>query len=412
MKNIYFMTDFLFHDFSNESTYHNWFFSLLKPIINSIGIISCYEFKDIINKNNDTFSRNTFFKISNIENPEFSYYLYDINKISESSWNYFFNFIDEDDFILGFELGKELREKLNYRNIKFINFWIHSFKLFYDITFMCNTNDLYIYNTLIKYQIHNHEFEFFGNFWKTYIKEKKLIYDNNIENNSILFIGQMPNDKSVQNGLKYLNITDYEDKLDALSLKYSKIYYQEHPSLSLLKNNITIDKINLFIKNKHYIEKLPKNTKTYSLLSSEKIAKVISISSSVIFEARYFGKDTEYLYRPLFIIDGEFGINTFISINASLWSQKFWADIFQVKGTFSEHSYLNYHKDYIRDIKNIYFGYDFLDREFSSKNNCSLLNIRMQKVETSIQNIFMEISKYKYKKNILKFKKGYVTTNS
>ena len=191
------------------------------------------------------------------------------------------------------------------------------------------------------------------------MKHNNLISDKNIKDNSCIFIGQTLQDKSVEKEGNFLNVTYFEEKLKELSEQYSKVYYVPHPHLGR-KRKVIYD----FIKKCPYIELL-ENCSTYGLLASDKVKKVVAISTSVLYEAQYFGKEIEYLYKPLFNIDASFEDHSYISIHEDYWNPKFWADILSpvcnVKENVKDVNYFKGQNNMIRNIRNTYWGYAQLD---------------------------------------------------
>lgn len=369
MKKIVFCHDFLFHDSSNVGTYHVWMFDLFKPLMEECGVKEFIELKYLKNKKGELFSRDMFFELSGIEHPDISYFSYDIEKINQTSLNYLKSFLNDDVFIFGVELGMDMRLILDKFKIPFINFWIHSFKLCDDILLMINTNKRKIYDVLQKYKVSENMLKFNANYWKIYMQENKMIKDQSLRYNSVLFIGQTPIDQSVEENGKYHNITDFKDRIAELSQEYKHIYYQEHPLIKSYsktsKGYQIISEINDYIEKTPYISKLKVNISTYALLASDKIEKVVALSSSVLYEAQFFGKKTEYLFRPLFDIDGKFGLNTFTSVFASYYSPKFWYDIlsteFQKLNQVTDVQYMTCGKNKLRELKQLYWGYKNFD---------------------------------------------------
>lgn len=369
MKKMVFCHDFLFHDASNKGTYHVWLFDLFKPLFEECGIMEFCEIKNLKNSQGKLFSRTHFFKLSGIENAENAYFSYDISKISKASIDYLKTFFNKDVFVFGVELGMDLRKILSEQNCTFLNLWIHSFKLFDDVLLMFNTNSKAIYENLEKYKVSYEKMRFNANYYKIYMRENKFINDSSLMYNSVLFIGQTPIDQSVRKDSKYYNITDFKQKMAELSKQYKHIYYQEHPLLksysSLSKGYEIIQKINKYIDSTPYISKINFDISTYALLASEKISKVVALSSSVLYEAQFFGKSTEYLLRPLFDIDTQFGLNTFISVYESCFNPTFWKDVlsseFTKLKTVPNEIYFSDTKNKLRDLKNLYWGYKNFD---------------------------------------------------
>ena len=371
INRIIFTIDFLTHSFYNNGTYHFWFVKLLSRLIYYSTNLEILELKDL------NFDRKEFFNRSSITDIKESYYLYDISKIKKESIDYLKQFVDSDCLIIGVELGEDIRNIFDNLNVSFINFWFHPYKLFDDMIFMTNTNNVDIFNILIKYKIPEEYFYFYADYFNIYI-ENNLFNDYKILDNSALFIGQTSADVSVKKDNGFLNIISYKDYIEKLSKNYSKIYYCPHP----LEKDIS--EVNEYIASSDYIE-LIKDIPTYYLLTSNKIKKVISVSSSVLYEAKYFGKDTEYLYKPLFRIDEGFSINTFISVNNDYFNPYFWSDILSPiintnKNVINDKIF-NYSKNKIRNIKNTYYGYSYLDKEISFQN---YVNNNLHQINSSV----------------------------
>lgn len=377
---IIFTIDFLTHSSSDPVRYHNWFLKLVSSLIFYSTGQKPIELKNY-DINGETFNRDKFYGLSNIKDVDFNYYLYDINKITDESWDYLFKFIDDDTFIIGFELGMDLREKFTQKGINFINFWVHSFKLFDDVAFMINTNNKEIYDKLQKYKIPEIKFKLYTDYWKVNINGNNRFDDSVLQDNSVVFIGQTFKDSSVRKNGQYLNILNYKDKLYNLSKTYDVIYYVPHPCVPNIKE------VDEYINATSYIQKL-ENIPTYYLLTSDKIKKVIALSSSVLYEAQYFSKDIEYLFRPLFNIDGEFGLNTFTSILNDYFNPYFWSDILspvmETNQNIENEILFSNSNNNIREAKNLYWGYLQLDK---TKVIQSQILSHMQQIENNANNI-------------------------
>lgn len=355
-KNIVFTNDFLYYSFSYAPTYHWWVIDLLNPIINIAINQNVVQLCDWKNADGEIFSRDKFYELSGINNQTEAYYHYDVSKIKPTSIDYLKSFINENTFVIGIELGIELKNILTNLNIPFINLWFHSWKLFDDAFFMINTNDEDIFKVLKKYQVPHDEFLFYANYWKIWTEQRHRIpYDKNLVANSAVFIGQTLRDKSTDKNGRYLNILDYKDRLADLAKMYDKIYYLPHPYVSYNQE------IEEYIKNTPYIEEI-KNIPTYQILMSDKIKKVVSISSSVLYEAQFWNKEIEYLFKPLFNIDGNFQDDTFISIYQDYFKPIFWCEIlakfFKVNQNPKTSSMFYDGENKFRNIKNLYYGYE------------------------------------------------------
>lgn len=386
INRIIFTHDFLTHSFENKSTYHFWFIKLLRRLIKYSANIELQELKDL------NFDRNKFFNKSLITDIKERYFIYDMSRIKKESIEYLSEFVDSDCLIIGIELGEDIKNILDGLNITFINFWFHPYKLLDDMIFMMNTNNIDIFNILTKYKIPEEYLYFYVDYYNTYIAENNLFNDYRILENSALFIGQTSVDVSVKKDNLFLNITHYKNYIEKLSKNYSKIYYCPHPYEKY------IEEVNKYIDSEDYIE-IINDIPTYFLLTCDKIKKVISLSSSVLYEAKYFGKETEYLYKPLFKIDEDFSINTFISLNNDYFNPYFWSDILSpvidTNKNIINGVLIGSPKNKIRNIQNSYHGYVHLDSDkiFQNhiNNDMKQINDRLNNIRKIIENIINKI---------------------
>lgn len=399
MKIVYTM-DFLYHAFTNLNTYHYWSVELINPIIKMVTNQPIIELKNLQNADNEVFSREKFYSLSEINQVADAYYNYDVSLLKKESIDYLKSFLNENTLVIGSELGIELKKILTDLNIPFINLWFHSWKLFDDSFFMVNTNNKTIFDVLQKYKVDRLQFDFYANYWKIWSEQKKHIKDENLVENSVVFIGQTLRDKSTDKNGKYLNILDFKTELQNLMLTYNHIYYIPHPYVDYNQE------IEDYINQTPYITKLT-TIPTYNVLMSRKITKVISISSSVLYEAQFFGKEIEYLYKPLFNIDGTFEDDTFTSIYNDYFNPTFWKEILEhfmpININVPNKNLFFNNDNKFRDIKGLYYGYAHFDKH---KINETKINECMHK----INNVENCVKKEKIKKrNILqlRFKKNF-----
>ena len=392
MKRIVFMNDILFHSPKNKATWHSYIADILSPAIELACNKKIIFITEIKNDKGSYFDRDKFYALSDISDVTFSYYSYDVKKIKKASWDYLFSFINPDDFIIGCELGLSLRQYLTKSNIKFINFWFHSFKLFDDICFMLNTNSESIFKKIKNYQIPKQKFELYTAITKRKLEDQATSLT--IEDNCCLFIGQSMVDKSVEKDGNYLNISNFSTELEKLSENYSKIYFIPHPCDPVEKYPNIIS----FIKERKYIE-IIRDIPTYVLLSSGKVKKVVGLSSSVLYEAQFFGKDIQYLFRPLFDIDTVFGENTYLSVYNDYLNPQFWIDVlqdyFNVITENGKFKLFDNRQSVLRgEVLKTYHGYRLLDK-------FAVLEDQIKKIEIKKDNHirFSDIFYHKSKKS-------------
>lgn len=358
MKKIICVGDFLYNSEKQYKTSLTWLFELFQPIMSSVLCNAEITF-EIVDGDNSKFSREYFFYLAGQTKLSKSYNQYDIKNFNKQQLSYLKQFFNENTIILGFELYKPLSVLLASFGCTVIDFAFHSYKLFDDLAFGISTTNKDIYTQLLKYQVPKERFYYYANYWKVFMKHNKIIQDNDLKENAVLFIGQTLKDKSVEKDGKFLNVTDFTDKITELAKQYGSVYYLPHPYMNRNRHIVYN-----YLKNNSNIE-LIKNRSTYGLLASDKIKKVVGISTSVLYEAQYFNKEIEYLYKPLFNIDVPFEEHSYVSIFEDYWNPKFWADILapvcEVKKDVKDINYFKGTNNKLRNIRDLYWGYSQLD---------------------------------------------------
>ena len=360
---IVYSNDFLFHgQLEAPAVLHLELYSLLKIVIREAIGLEPILITDCRNASGESFSRKRFFELSGITDPAPSYYLYDMAQIGAPSWDYFLSFFGPDTLFVASEFGMDLREKLTELGIRYVNFWFHPYKLLNDAFFMVGTNASDLFRKLETYRVSSARLRFYAEYYAELVRRRHFLDDLPIADNCCVFAGQTYQDKSVSTGSRFLNITDYADKVHDLARTYSKVYYVPHPSAG---PNEAVD---AFLAATSGVEVL-KDVPTYYLLASPKVKKVVALSSSVLYEAQFFGKETEYLFRPIFRIDEEFSLNTFVSVYQDYFSTNFWQDLLDIRQPgMREHpdrhgeQLLARDAEMFRDLLGLPFGYRHLGR--------------------------------------------------
>lgn len=359
MKKIILTGDILFNSKTHLMKQSAWILKLLYPTIKSaLGSDVDISF-DILDSKGNEFSREYFYNLVGIKDIKPYYQSYKTSNFTEEQINYLSQFFNSDTIIIGFELYQQFADLLSSFGCQIIDFAYHPYKLFDDLAFGIYTNNINVYNQILKYQVPKDKFYFYTHYWKTFMEYNRMINDKDLENNSALFVGQTLQDKSVERDGEYLNITHFENKIKELKEEYSKVYYLPHPYLSK-KRKFIYD----YVKKSPYLE-LITNRSTYSLLASDKIKKVVGISTSVLYEAQYFNKEIEYLYKPLFNVDVNFEKYSYTSILDDYFNPKFWADILvpicNVNSNVLDVNYFKNSHNKVRNISDLYWGYQDLD---------------------------------------------------
>ncbi|MEI0562338.1 hypothetical protein R4L22_12230 [Brachyspira pilosicoli] len=388
IKRIIYTSDFLSFDIDVIKVHHYWVIDIISNLIEQASNIKIESIGNI------GFRREDFFYKSGISNIEKMYYLYDINSINNDSLRYLNEFINNECLILGFELGCDITNIFNKLNITYINIAFHLFKLGEDLSFAINTNNKKIFEILLKYRLSSDYEYFHANYWKNYIKRVVQFDDSFLMDNSAILISQNPIDISVKKEKKFLSFIDFKDELEKLSKDYSKFYY-----CTRIDANIPKDILD-YINSVNYID-IIYDIPTYYFLTSDKIKKVIGMSSSILYEAKYFGKDVHYLYKQQIKIEDNFSIDNYVPINNNFYNPYFYSDILSPiidtnKNITNDILFKNI-QNRIRDMHS-YFGYHYLDKIKNIENgininitrinnNENIINVNSNKINAIINNV-------------------------
>ncbi|MBR1619490.1 hypothetical protein IJ674_06310 [bacterium] len=359
MKRIIFTGDFLRNSEKYNKRYFFWVFKILSPIIKSAISPDIKILYDIKNDAGEKFSREYFYELAGETEIKECYHKCNFDAFTQEQIEYLKKFLDENTIIIGSEMYTPLCDLLTSLGCKVFDFAFHSYKLFDDLAFAIYTNDISAYEQMQKYKIPQNKFYYYANYWKVFMEYNNMIPDDKLQDNSALFIGQTLTDKSVEKDGVFLNIEHFENEIKELSKQYSKIYYIPHPYL--YKNS----KAHMnYVKKNPNIELL-NDVSTYSVLASDKIKKVMGISTSMLYEARYFNKDVQYFFQPLFNIDAPFEQHSYTSIFEDYWNPKFWADVLSpicdINSDVEDANYFKGASNKMRNIRDLYWGYASFD---------------------------------------------------
>lgn len=271
----------------------------------------------------------------------------------------------KDSIVIGFELSEALVAMLNKLEITYIDTTIHPVRYLDDIFLAFRTNNPDIFKELQKYMLCEDIFYIQANLHKaTMSKMQGLKFDDT----TALIVGQTVADRSLIYDKKIVSLLDYKDKIKELSNKYPFICYKRHPFAS------NDDEILDYLKTLPFVKIL--NLNIYHLLYHESISKICGISSSVIYEAQFFGKETEYFYKnPFKFINSEendFNQMSYIPIFNDYFNPQFWSAILSPVIKTEKYKVKNLHlaekPSRLRIIFQAFWAYNFLDTEITIRN--------------------------------------------
>lgn len=347
---------------------------------------------------NTDFSMFTFYELCGLklEGVDDWYKIYDLENIPQSAVDYYEKYI-KNSLVIYHEPSKIIKKIHNILDIPYIEQTIHPIRYMDDNFWGFSTNCGEIFNQIRKYQIDEELFYIYANSIKAFAGQDPL----DIEENSLLLAGQTNSDKALFDGSKMLSIFDYEDEIIELSKKYEKIYYKPHPY------NFDLEKTEEFLSQFASIEIVDENI--YKLLSHKNIAKVCAITSGVLYEAKYFEKDVQYLHKPYLTFDYnkncEFNEDTYLSIYNEFVKPVFWKEILKnvlsVKNECKDFP-VNIRPNFVRNSFSDFWAQSELDSSVVMSRN--ILEPQITKAKNDSWYACNEIEKLKKKNKKTTFK--------
>lgn len=227
------------------------------------------------------------------------------------------------DLIVGYEIPPSLCKFFTKNNLVYINFFTHPVRFLPDLLWAVTTNSKELFYILDKYSFQIKPQDSINRIKFQTLKDRNRFEYELMKNTAVIF-GQTPYDASVLDDGKFKNLYDFRHEIKQLVSNSNDVLIVPHPLLS--------DYAPIFA----LIEYLGKgkicNFNSYSLLSSSKVSKVITLSSSLGVEAKYFGKESHMLLGEALREGGglrESG-SYITSISASILSREMWYGIASV----------------------------------------------------------------------------------
>lgn len=377
IKKILISSDPLFTKETEQLSNRRWMKDLLSRPIERATNIKPESLFSSLNREVNAIDRKKFFQLSDIDvDLDITQFWYDQNQISQESLNYLNQFIDETTLIIGYELSYQTRSLFSKLNVPFVDMWLHPVRFLDDVLFGMNSNINSINESIFKYNIEEDLMYLYADKIKIQTYKGWRRIEAAVKPNSALFVGQMLNDKSICSEGKMLSLLDFKEKFDELGRDYNKVYYSRHP---YIKNGD--EEIMSYINSCDFAEVT--DIPTYRLLSSNRIKKVASLSSSILSEAKYFNKEVDYFFKPVMNIGDITQPNAFASIYQTYISPHFWSDILShitPTNPCKEVLFID-GKDKIRDMLGFYWGYPDIDKNEYTRRE--LLNRNKQTVKTA-----------------------------
>ena len=343
-----------------------WLYHLLRfplSLSNSLNI-------DVLKWENQpkVFDSKKFYKLNDHESlPKDWIELYHSSNFSKASLKYMKKYFS-NSLVIGFELPEILMNMFDELNITYIDLIIHPIRYMDDVFFGIRTNHPSIFQKVKQHQLHSQTFSIYAGVHNATVS--RMPKKRRFEKNSALFTGQVEIDKSLIKNGKIISILDYKEEFSNIAKRYKKVYFKKHP---YAKGN---NKVDAFLQTFKNIEFIDENF--YYLLGQEEIEAVYSISSSTVLEAKFWGKESNYLYRNPFNLlhddDCNFNSTAYIPVYEKFLLPSFWSDILShvIETSSIPHIELPVKPNRLRNSLQNYWGYNFLDIDILLKHTDTL----------------------------------------
>ncbi|SOZ68305.1 conserved hypothetical protein [Cupriavidus taiwanensis] len=352
--------DFLMTRPETQRYHHSWFMRLLSRALSSALDCSIGEF--ICENESGAVARKEFFRRSGIElNVDSTHFYFDPNSITDESVDYLKSNL-EGSLIVGYEISEETRNIIARAGLIYVDIWLHPIRFMDDNFFAFKSNSPEINSRLQKSSLDTRVFGLYADKLRIqsvmgWNKFKKSL-ENKLVDGSCLFVGQTLTDKAVCKRGKMLNVLDFKEEFAGLTKNHRHVYFSRHP---LLKGG---DEDQLaFLKEFKNVSLV--SEPGYKLLCVDAIEKVAAISSSLVYEASYFSKQTEYFYRPIVPVNELEGDGGYFSLYHKLHRPDFWEQLFlgiiQTRKNVPQYDFLRGENTY-RDMLSLYYNNHVFDR--------------------------------------------------
>ncbi|MDP2875637.1 MAG: hypothetical protein Q8O00_05585 [Holophaga sp.] len=265
------------------------------------------------------FDRREFFRLSGLAFDKDSRFLPFLEEeVSEASLSFLSAHFGPDTFLVAYELSEPTRQILERIGIPFLDVWLHPVRYTDDLLFGFYASDRSVHQELASFNVDPDLFFLYAD----RIKVETALCDllPALRPDSAFFAGQTPTDKALLQGKRMLSVLDYKAEFAALCRSHPQVYFSKHPHVRSLD-----DEILHFLSEFGNVEVC--SHPAYLLLSSDRIKRVMTVSSSVGVEARYFGKPTTILFKPVINLGDRYENREYISVFHEFLSPHFWSQI-------------------------------------------------------------------------------------
>ncbi len=221
--------------------------------------------------------------------------------------------------VIGFELAEVQKRLLTQLDVPWIDLNIHPVRFGPDLLFAVQTNHPDIAAALAAHHAEDHVFEPWADLLAA--TAVKVPLHPAVEEN-VLVVGQTRVDRALIANGRLLDLRDVAEAFHAAIGPTGRVLFKPHP---YNPEGFGLHEIGLPLRR---IREVQDNA--YLLMAQDSVARIVGVSSSLVAEARYFGKEGVFLGTPPFrIATGRDEVAPLMHasvVDAWLWAD-FWRDL-------------------------------------------------------------------------------------
>jgi hypothetical protein len=202
------------------------------------------------------------------------------------------------NLIIGFEIPPSICHLLTLKKIPYLNFFNHSVRFLPDLLWAVSTNSYFLAKRLRCWNIKltQDNVQTYVNNIKIHTAGQRIAQKFLLDKGTVVIFGQTKEDSSVLSAGRFMNLYDYRKEIKQIVGETRNIIIIPHP----LEN----DYFSL-VKLVQYLGRgIITNLNSYSVLSDENVTDIITLSSSIGVESRYFGKNVHFLLGEALRVGG------------------------------------------------------------------------------------------------------------
>jgi predicted HAD superfamily hydrolase len=375
MRRIILASDFLMTNEQEQLSNLRWFADLLTRPLQLATHLEVHCLHGSM-PNSVSLSRRKFFALSGIEfDSNATQFFFREEDLSDASIRYLSENLEPGDLIIGYELSEVTRRLLARIGVHYVDVWLHPVRYLDDILFAFSSNHAGVFEKLCRYDLDPEHYRLYADRYRISTYKGTQRVELPIAPGSALFIGQTLQDKAISHHEtgEMLNLLHYREEFQRAGRLYSRVYYSRHPYV-----RSGDDAILAFVRQCSFAEIA--DWPAYQMLASPMLSHVFSISSSVVHEARYFGKSVEFLYRPAIELEPRFGLRNYASVYQEFVSGHFWSDVLSPLVATHEVPRIVFldSKDKLRDMLSFYWSYRQVDKVEGMRAQLNAIDRKMQ----------------------------------